>query len=501
MPQPIEEKTPGPHSRKRRTLSLLAAAGGIAFLGGCEVDSFLDPSVAGRWEHTPTIMPILERISSIEDETGEFVEFSDPTADDLIAQPRTYRLAPGDELKVTIYDIITPDRPEDYTVVIDAKGTIEIPQLGRLSVVGMTTEGAREVIEEATRVKVTDPLVSVVPASQRSQVFNLIGAVAQPGPYFIPKADYRLLEAITAGGNFDESIEEIYVIRQAALSEVIGGDATPMAPVPRANENGASPPKSPSGADLIDLIDEIAPERPATPPSEAPGSPGMFGSGAQPEGLAPVVDLVEGGSVPVRSGDGGTNWVFINDQWIQVAGGRKQVERAAATGEELVTQRVIRIPLKQLLAGKQTFNIVVRPGDIVRVPAPPSGLVYVTGQVQRPGTYQIPADGTLTLLRALDAAGGLGNLAIPERIDVTRMVGRDRQATIRLDGRAISEQTQPDVYLKPNDRVNVGTNFWALPLAVIRGGFRASYGYGFIVDRNFGNDVFGIPPGSNNNNN
>jgi hypothetical protein len=42
--------------------------------------------------------------------------------------------------------------------------------------------------------------------------------------------------------------------------------------------------------------------------------------------------------------------------------------------------------------------------------------------------------------------------------------------------------------------VNVGTSFWATPLAVIRGGFRASYGFGFLLDRNFGNDVFGAPP-------
>ncbi len=74
------------------------------------------------------------------------------------------------------------------------------------------------------------------------------------------------------------------------------------------------------------------------------------------------------------------------------------------------------------------------------------------------------------------------------------MVGPDRQATIMLDLRAISEGTQPDVFLKPDDHLNVGTNFWALPLAIVRNGLRASYGFGFLLDRNFGNDVFGAPP-------
>jgi hypothetical protein len=63
-----------------------------------------------------------------------------------------------------------------------------------------------------------------------------------------------------------------------------------------------------------------------------------------------------------------------------------------------------------------------------------------------------------------------------------------------IDGKAIADRTQPDIVLKPNDRVNVGTNFWALPLAVIRNGFRASYGFGFVFDRNIGNDLLGPPP-------
>ena len=35
---------------------------------------------------------------------------------------------------------------------------------------------------------------------------------------------------------------------------------------------------------------------------------------------------------------------------------------------------------------------------------------------------------------------------------------------------------------------------WAFPLAVVRSGFRVTYGWGFLLDRNFGNDVFGAPP-------
>lgn len=216
---------------------------------------------------------------------------------------------------------------------------------------------------------------------------------------------------------------------------------------------------------------------------------------------APAVDLPETQSpspAPRRAErtESGSAWVFLNGKWIQVSSATAAAEPSAqdAGTQALITQRVIRVPLEPLLAGRQSYNIIIRPGDVIRVPPPPNGLVYITGQVARPGPYQIPTAGGLTLLRAIDSAGGYSTIAIPWRLDVTRMIGRDRQATIRMDGRAIAEQTQPDVFLRPNDRINVGSNFWALPLAIVRGGFRATYGYGFILDRNLANDLFGPPP-------
>jgi hypothetical protein len=40
--------------------------------------------------------------------------------------------------------------------------------------------------------------------------------------------------------------------------------------------------------------------------------------------------------------------------------------------------------------------------------------------------------------------------------------------------------------------INVGTNFFAYPIAIIRSGFRMSYGFGFILDRNFAGDIWGV---------
>ena len=65
---------------------------------------------------------------------------------------------------------------------------------------------------------------------------------------------------------------------------------------------------------------------------------------------------------------------------------------------------------------------------------------------------------------------------------------------IAVDGSLVSIRKFKKDKLGIDDLVNFGTSFWATPLAVIRGGFRMSYGFGFLLDRNFGNDVFGAPP-------
>jgi protein involved in polysaccharide export with SLBB domain len=514
----------------RRTLLPGVGLGLAALLGGCNAQSFLDPSVAGRWEPTPTIMPILDRIAAIEDDTGQMVDVSDPVPGDLIPLPVSYRIGPGDQLDVTLYDLIETNRPELYQVVVDARGAIELPQLGRIVVMNMTTEEATDVIKTAMKRLVAEPLVLVVAKAQRQQTFNIIGAVESPGPYFIPRADYRLLEALTAGGRLDESIEEVYIIRQVPLSEdVTKGLGAPETAKPATGNDKPS--------DLKSVIDTIAPEKPANPPATPPSAPTETPKSDAPKADAPppaiplpgepaatpapsnpapapaqpkdtqpkpppVIDLPDStkpAATPSaqpqqQPADQGGGWIFVNGKWVQAGHAPAAEGRATPPTQELITQRIIKVPLKPLLQGKQTMNVIVRPGDVVRVPQPPSGLVYLSGQVARPGPYQLPGVGGLTIMRALDAAGGFGSLAIPERIELTRVLDHNREATIMLDGRAIAERTQPDVYLKPNDRINVGTNFWALPLAVIRNGFRASYGFGFVLDRNISNDIFGPPP-------
>jgi polysaccharide export outer membrane protein len=513
----------------RALVTGLAAVATLASLTGCHWDSYLDPSVVGRWENTPAIVPILENIAEIEEQTGQFTEYTEVQPEDLLPEPSDYEIAAGDVLTLQLWDLVIRGQPLVETKTVDATGAVDILQLGRVEISGLNEQQAADRIAQRMASFVADPLVSVTIESRREQAFQLSGAVAQPGSFAIPSGDYRLLQALVTAGGISESVPYLYVIRQVSLADIDPArpDVVPQR-APSTNQGGSTAPGQGSAPtrpntddsdvdDLIDIIEDLSGDG---------GSPAAFGArfgSAQPArrddagAPDPIIDLPDDNGAPVNAnagspadaagGDGATRWVFLNGRWVRTAATQNRptapgsvAQREAAADpladavDALLTQRIIRVPVTPLFQGDARYNIVVRPGDVIRVPLPASGNVYLGGQVARPGVYALPQVGRLTLTRAIVAGGGLGQLAIPERVDLTRMIGPDRQATIMLNYRAIAEGTQPDVFLKRDDVVNVGTNFWAFPLAVIRGGFRASYGFGFLLDRNFGNDVFGAPP-------
>jgi len=106
----------------------------------------------------------------------------------------------------------------------------------------------------------------------------------------------------------------------------------------------------------------------------------------------------------------------------------------------------------------------------------------------------------MTLKMAIAAAGGLGPLAWPKRCEVVRRIGREKEEIVRVDLDKIARGEQPDFFIKPNDLINVGTHATSRWRAILRNAFRATYGFGFVYDRNFAyKDYWGttyspIPP-------
>lgn len=501
------DETP-PRSMVRFAGMALGVAMAAGLTGCSNWDSYMNPSVTGRWERTPTRVPILTHLAAIEDAQEKWVERTEITPEDLQAQADPYRVGAGDILSMTIWDLVARNAAEQVVRQVDQNGYVEIPVLGRVFVNGLTEPEVAGALAERMERIVTDPLVSVVVEQRRQQLFYLAGAIAGAGPYAVPSADYRLLEALATAGGVPEFIDEIFVIRQIPLSD----DLRRIAPENEGDRfRGTQPPQNQQdGESLLNVIEELS----------APGAlPGTMGGVVpvivQPERRdEPLIDLIDTPrktteTAPTAAADTVTpdrslepRWRYRDGRWTREsipAAARRPIADRQADGPrdlrgDLFTQRVIRVPTKPLAAGDARYNIVVRPGDVVHVPPNEMGVFYIGGQINRPGVYNLPQVGKMTLMRAIVSGSDLGPIAIPERVDLTRMVGPNEQATIMLNYRAIREGTQPDVYIRRDDVINIGTNFWATPLAVIRGGFRTSYGFGFLLDRNFGNDVFGAPP-------
>ena len=492
-------------SAMRTITALLLSIISTVFIGGCEVDSFFNPSVTGYYEHTPTSMPILDRIDIIEREVGFQPDITQPTAEDLVPNELQYRLAPGDVVRVEIYELVA-ERQTDVSVrVIDQSGMIRLPTIGDVQAAGRTIQELQEEIITALGPKgldlISDPLVTVVLEDGRSFQFTIYGAVAGTGIYALNRPDFRIMDALSLAGGTATTTQRILVIREVAIDETVkpGYERSPVRP---GTDSGGESDVRDIDA-LIEALDGLGGASPAAMAwfQEAPPID-IDDLGDDPES---ETETIEEAVSAVPSGD---TFIFDEDrqEWIRLLpeeamarGLRPRTSRESVAPKPVerispYATRVIEVDYQALAHGDSNQNIVIRPGDRVFVATPDVGVVYIDGEISRPGVYQLLVAGRLTLSRLVAAAGGLNPLAIPERVDFTRKLDENREATIRINLAAIRNRAEPDIYIRQDDHIHIGTNFWAAPLAVIRNGFRATYGFGFLLDRNFGNDVFGPPP-------
>ncbi|WP_200761289.1 polysaccharide biosynthesis/export family protein [Poriferisphaera corsica] len=463
-------------------IALLGVVALVTLLSGCETDSFFNPAVVGRWEHTPVTLPILERLEVIEGEDTSSLAVTSVRPEDLIPDVREYVIGPGDLLTVTVFELVSPGLESVQTRRVDETGLIRLPIIGPVRAANLSSSELEKEIAIVLENKniLRNATVSVILQESRQNTFSVVGEPLQGGTaigtYVIPKPDFRLLDAIALARGAPGRTKRLRIFRQTPLTAEVAGEIQPAQTSPE-NQPVAPAPSNPSKLidELLEGIDESDAQAPSAPvSSKAPAA-------------------IEGG---LDSSTNSPQWVFAGGKWVKVnqpvAGGATG-DQIAETDElgELITQRIIEIPYDRLLDGDLRYNIVIRRGDIIRVPDPTAGFVYIMGEIARPGAYTVPGERDLTIKQLVASAGGLSQLAIPERVDLTRRIEDSEEATIRINVRSIFEGSEPDLYLKPNDLINVGTNFVATPLAIFRNGFRMTYGFGFILDRNFGPDVFG----------
>ncbi len=208
---------------------------------------------------------------------------------------------------------------------------------------------------------------------------------------------------------------------------------------------------------------------------------------------------------------GRIEWVFEDGKWVPVRVGEPEITEVVPEPERVfeglreqraedfdwdeigrggIQTRLIKIPTDKIRGGDPRYNIVIRAGDSIEVPVDIIGEFYIGGNTNYQGYIDMTGR-PMTLKMAITAAGGLGPLAWPKRCEVTRRIGKHQEETVMVDLDKIARGEQPDFFIKPNDLINVGTHPTSRWRAVLRNAFRATYGFGFIYDRNFADRDYG----------
>ncbi len=513
--------------------------------GNWLMNGFLDPSQVGqfRGERRNEVRSV---ISILEEPMG-IPNTEEPTPEDQIARFEETRIAPGDAINITIFELMAPGQASETQLRISNSGYETIPGIGRVRLIGFTPRELEMEIKQFLKDQdiLANADVQVTLLDVRSMQFSILGAIQRPGTFLLPRPDYRLLQAIAEAGGISPLIDKIYVFRKLPPGTGAVGAANPGDPGASSqvsfhlSDVGRSGGGLPFGGSKP-AIKQEAQEVPTSSTSEPPASVGgglpvgpatdpiLQGSESDSPASAPATSS---GSTPIDEpttthsavdemqileGRTGTSqpsivWDPARGGWVIEGASETQPTAPAPVptpaapapqtpanrttdlfgGGSAEALRIIEIPAKELLEGDSRWNIVIRPYDVIQIPPGAVGEYYIQGNVLRPGAYGMSGRRP-TLKEAIASAGGFGALAWPSRVDLIRRVSQDEEQIIQVNLDAIYAGDAPDLYLKPNDLINVGSSPAAIFLAVLRNAFRFTYGFGFVYDRNFADaDSFG----------
>ena len=507
--------------QRLRTASTLAILG-VGLLGGCDVPSFIDPGELSATREgsvrEPLVVKILDDIDAEREQSDRsFTNAKPPTQEDLVTTPTDYAVGPGDLLQVTVYDLEGQGLQTIKQVRISGTGNVALPYLQNVvRAEGLTEIELQTTIAEAYReAKILEtPNVSVSVVEAINRTYTVFGSVARPGSYVIREDEFRLLAALVQAGDIQNPLlQEVYIFRRTDNPGT--KSATPGAG-PASQPAGAPGATQPAGDDLAPpqsnsrrmpkmltksvLLQEqgtaaetLAPDAAAPAPAteSAPAVDPAAEVVTDSDDAAARVGRIDGQEVVVQPGaEQPTDTVTPIATPDASASGMTSASDAPFEFNEVAAPdniRVIRIPLDRLRNGEFQYNIAIRPRDEIYIPPGVIGFYYMGGHVARPGPFRFEGQ-KVTLKQAITSVGGLDGLAIPQRTEIIRRIGPNEEMFVRVDLARIFAGKSPDIFLKPDDHIMVGTNFLAPFLAAVRGGFRMTYGFGFLYDRNFAYD-------------
>lgn len=141
--------------------------------------------------------------------------------------PRHQLIQPGDTLNIRIWDssdnsLLTSPEQKDIALQdmqVASNGSVFLPYVGKISVVGLTPDLAREELQGALEAIIPSAQVQLSMVEGRYNSVDLVGGVNAPGSYPMPDRNYSVLSLLAAGGGVrnDLANPQIRLVRGNAI--------------------------------------------------------------------------------------------------------------------------------------------------------------------------------------------------------------------------------------------------------------------------------------------
>jgi polysaccharide biosynthesis/export protein len=140
---------------------------------------------------------------------------------------RTQIIQPGDQLTLRIWDssenslLTSLDQKavQLQDVKVASNGTVFMPYVGNISVIGLTPDLAREELQSALETIVPSAQLQLDMIEGRNNSVDLVSGVAAPGTYPMPNRNYTVMGLISAGGGLSANLNnpQIRLMRGGAI--------------------------------------------------------------------------------------------------------------------------------------------------------------------------------------------------------------------------------------------------------------------------------------------
>ncbi|GGJ89175.1 SLBB domain-containing protein [Parabacteroides faecis] len=342
-----------------------------------------------------------------------------------IPTPKNYVLSAGDELLINVWG----DSELNLKLKVSPEGTILIPNLGPVSVSGLTIEAAESRIrQELGRIMATlsgntdggNTFVSVSLSQIRSIKVNIVGEVVAPGTYTLPSFA-TLFNALYAAGGVNEigSLRNIKVYRNS--KEVAQLDVYDYL------LNGKY--KTNIRLEENDMI--IIPPYDQLAVVQGKVKRNRIFETKKGETLQQVLNMAGG---------------FTGDAYTKDV----RVKRKAGSRYQIATVTEDKYPTFTMMDADSLMVDSVIPFYENRL--------TITGAVWRPGEYELSST-VHTVKELIKQAAGLKGDEFAGRAQITRLNPDFTTTVIAVDIRGILNGTSPDIELKPEDQLNIPSLF------------------------------------------